>query len=292
MGDVYLPIALTFEATIYAKSKPIPFKARIDYLTFETIKDFDDDQKLHEFGDEEDWWVTPAFCPRLNEETSPVRVPEKVKFVFEELDEMKMEENSSGYLRKSAVVLDQLDDSIRFDNKMEDTVVKIFEPKNKILFEIQERMYCKQYFNRPLNESPELIKLLKDLSKENQEYFLVGNQMVRNIQTDVYRKVSEDKTTLDRKIVTLYLNEIESGSDDRTVLHEPLQIRIQEFAKIDGRYRPKSSRLFNFFQFEIIDDNELVKSLDVSECVDSSMEVDFTLIAESGEYLVRNFSCA
>lgn len=281
LGDVYLPIRLNFEAE--GPIGPKIFRARIDYLTFETIKDFKHNLKLHEFDEEEDWWIAPAVCPALNNNRAPIQVPAKIKFVFDELDEIKMQEKSGDYLLRKAVVLDQQDDSLRFDNQIEDAPIKIFEPKNKILFEIVEGMNCKQYLNKPMNESPELIELLKSISKKSStDYFLVGNQMVRGVLTDVYRKESEDKDTLDRTAVTLYLSELTSESDDQPILHQPLQIRIEEFHKSEGVYQRTASRLYNIFEFETIDENELVKSLDISECVDSSLMVDLILIAESG----------
>lgn len=59
-----------------------------------------------------------------------------MKFVFEELDESKMQKKSDDYLLRKAVVLDQQDDLICFDNQINNKPVKIFEPKNELLFEM------------------------------------------------------------------------------------------------------------------------------------------------------------
>lgn len=291
MQDPYLPIELVIK-TEKNPINPSPdkpgFEAKIEYLTFETIEDLENDIKLHEFNDQEDIWITPSICPSLNKKIPEIQIPQKMKISFDRLNGLinLNDKKASNYLTRKKIIIDQEHDLYRFEDNSNDEdedlkTIKIFESKNKILFEINKNQNCKHYYGEKMNEDElELISLIKQLSKNSKSYLFVGNKMINNQITNVYRSLKKIRDIT--KIVTLYLQEMRS--EINSDISKIVQVRIEEFHKINDIQQIKKSILYNFYEFESIkNDLELVKEVDLSECIDKSMIAEFSLFAKKIE---------
>ena len=245
-------------------------------MTFETINDLDEHLKMHELnGVDEDFWITPSLCPSLNDVKPVISLPKQLKITFDQT-------KSSNRLKATSVsrtefVLDYRRGLIRFQNLTDTNLVKI-QLKNKLLFELPEDGPCIHHHDQSLDESGELIDLLKYLSLQKRtSFFLVGAKRIRGIMTNVYRRLEEN--TENTKITTLYLKETQSSEQ---LTHDPVRAHFETYRMSNSRYELDESVLYNFYEFRSINDDELVDEFDLSQCVEETMVIDFSLGAKRG----------
>lgn len=244
--------------------------------------------QLHEFDLGEDFWITPSVCESLNEEKPLIRTPERMKMVTDQLVKLKekKDENEDGnvLLNRTKILIDERDGfkSFKYLNKENVEIVEIYEKKHNLLFEIIRPLFCKVHHNRVPSIDKELLNVIEELSKTTNNYHLVGNQMIRNIQTGVYRKkgaIKENKFT----VVTLYLEKTQRDNS-KILTHNPVQILFEKFHYADDKNNLVDSQLFNFYDFEDVEDDELVQELDVSDCINKLSIAELNIVASRGNY--------
>jgi len=309
--EVPEPIELTIDSAMSIdKSNPQnSFRARIEYLTFETIfeDNIENNMNLHEFDFTENYWITPSVCDSLSNEYATFKVPQRFEMEIDDINELEIEtapnrnnEWRNGKDKKrnkkkgekkepeifeeilvgrKRILVDQLTGYKRFEENGT-ILTKIYDSQHKILFELGENLFCKSYYNEkpPQDVNQELLDALMDIKANIKDYKLVGNEMVRNILTRVYKKKIQTHNDKNLKVISLKLQKAQSEKESFT--HEPVQIRIESFKRLDQEYKKTSSFLFNFYDFiNVKNDDELVQALDLTDCVDQSMVSEFTLIA-------------
>ena len=279
-----LEIAIKSENSI-DENLSTPFEAKIEYLTFETIDENErDHMQLHEFDLKEDFWILPSVCKPLDEVTANIKIPDRIAMVYDKLQEVDDDKNKdSKKFNRTRVLIDRTDNFKLYENADKDTI-EIFKEKPKQLFKITKNLFCENYFNqKPATDSNELLKIFDELAadeKNKNAYHKVGTQVIRNIVTDVYKKEIDKDSNL--TYITLYLDKIKSETSKN--IHEPVQIRFEQFKKDDQKNILVNSQLYNIYGFENIEnDDKLVEALDVSECIHKSQIIEFNLVAKRGE---------
>ena len=250
---------------------------------------------MHEFDFTENNWITPSICRPLNNEQAIFSISKQVGMVIDEIDELeaaKQINNENGNnegeavvkkrsIKRKKILIDYEHNLIRYEDYGTNEI-KIYDVKNKILFNLTENGYCDSHYNADISGdiNPKLLQTLGYILQNGpKEYYSVGRQVVRNVLTNVYRK----KTVNDEgfNTATLYLQQTQSEKNRESFTHDPVQIRIEEYTL--GGKKPKSSLLFNFYDFEKIkNDDDLADTFDVSQCVDKSMTDEFSLVGSKG----------
>lgn len=306
-GHQLLRLDIDASSTIGDDSDPNhPFKAVIRYLTFETSSDDKPDMNLHDFDKSEDFWITPSVCEPLVNDTPKIEIAEKIKMVVDEIDEIKLEKEEKEKkeiasqegngnkesednkdkdknlidlnLKRKKIHLDIEKNIKRFEDN--EGQIKIYEDKTGQEFERLNDFTCKIEYNKKSQESKQLVEIIEDLFEtDKKEYNFVGNKLIRNILTDVFRKFvhnKENKETIEA--TTLFLQQIDDKKDKTT--RDPVWIRYEKFVKNGDSFEKEVSLLYDLYDFEFIETNdELVKIFDLSDCVHSEFEEDFNIVA-------------
>lgn len=193
----------------------------------------------------------------------------------------------SGKNSRTKIVIDKVDGFKSYTDQ-DNNRVQIYEEKHKLLFDIEKGLFCKSYYQETPKMDSELFAMLEDVedvSSYPEKYLEVGIQMVRNVQTNVFRKVDRNGNHL--KATTLYLQQSRSDANPELLTHDPAQIRFEEFEMIDGIYTIKNSLLYNFFDFESFkSENELEEALsrNLVQCFDGTNVASLSIVAKRGEH--------
>ena len=251
------------------------YTARIEYFTFETlIPNANGDLRFDklEFEEDEDW-ISPDECASMNAEQPQIA---KETNMIVDIDELEIVNKQSSFKRKQ-IIIDQQHDLWRID----DGYIEIYDSKHRIHYKLSGDR-CRTYFdqNPPATMNEELLNLVQK-SAELSDYHLVGNRIVRDVRTNAYRKITRTIVGRNRleEIVTLHLKKTQKG----LLAKDPVQMRIQNYETVAAGNNINTTKLFNFYSFESIENEQLVDAFDLSNCIDKSKIADFHLAAKKGE---------
>lgn len=285
-----------------------PYHADIRYLAFENINSDDKEMNLHDFDKYEDYWITPSVCESLVDEKPKIEISDKIKMVVDEIDEMKLEkekkekiiddENDNDgekekedekidlELNRKKIYLDIGKNIKRFENNKGQ--INIYEDKNSQEFKIDSYVAtCKIAYNTKSTENKKLIEIMENLlTTDKEKYSFVGNKLIRNILTDVYRKVDRIEASkynaepITIETTTLFLQPTDDQKDLLRTTRDPVWIRYEKFVRNGDVLEKTESLLYDIFDFEYIETNdELVKIFDLSQCVHEDFEEEFNLVS-------------
>jgi hypothetical protein len=279
---------------IFSKEREIK-KIEIEYIFFEPL-DLDDNKnlKLHDFDSEESKnWIAPSLCFDFNVINPKLDIPTRFKATLDKIDILNKRKlgafrityehlnyNYSDYDRFSYEKIENNGNSITRAFRLEH-YLNVNNDNEKCF------VHNGSHFDKDFHSLNLVFDFLFKLNNGSSSFDYYGTEYIRGIKCDVYGNQYKDyKSGL--AIYTLVVESVNESNGNKSIHNQqkPVEAKLDFFSINEGKdksYTLKEAYVFNFYDFETIQDGDkFVGAFNTMKCDTQSVR-EFNLIAKNGK---------